>query len=665
MLTFWVDHLSLSSLWRILRERIHQQSVYIRFLQKSKCGWLGFRLLDRLHILRFPAQKIQYSMGDMRSVSGESLMWEVERLSAETAIKIAERFKHTVVYHQLTRFLPQDKIALYLEKKIKDEIYPIIRLLCIVRWYARHEAKNSHSIILWPKGRLLSELQAVWPDEEIPLIGYRDPFNRFHFRSIIKSLLKQIRSFIDRFLPAVTETASNSPPTIAVHYAEGIDLRRRSELFWYPDSHIDSSRVLIYIDSNKASPLPVTEKILIQIEARGMRWVCLDKRAVNRENVPLWRPPVNKHRLVSGFMTKQTRLRIKRSPTERWIFDSAITLLSQVEYWLAFYKAFNIKVHLEVEEAGYRNVAQNIALDLVGGIHVGKQRSEFFWSHAASLGYHPDHVFFAWSKRTSRYLHIDRNRIDWCVVSGFPNDAAFVYNRKQSHSLRKRLGDRGARFLVAFYDNMFNDNIQYSRTMMKMFYSQFLQWVLEDSEVGLIIKSKKPIVLEGLPEIHDLLAQAEGTGRYVQLENPLGRLPSDASHAADMAVGIGISSAVTEAVIAGCKGIHCDLTHLHSHPFYQWGYEKIIFDDLERMMSALRRYKDDPSSEPELGDWSAFIDQLDPFRDGRAGERVGTYLRWFLEGLDAGYDRDTALRYANKKYGEMWGFDKVVPMRSI
>ena len=136
------------------------------------------------------------------------------------------------------------------------------------------------------------------------------------------------------------------------------------------------------------------------------------------------------------------------------------------------------------------------------------------------------------------------------------------------------------------------------------------------------------MILGQLPEIGGLMEKAEMTGRWMNLTNVFGRSPSDASQVADMSVGIGISSAVTEAVAAGGRGIHLDLTRQRSFPFYQWGYEKVVFDDVESMMAALRRYKADPNREPELGDFSQRMDQIDPFCDGRAGERVGTYIRW-------------------------------------
>ena len=54
------------------------------------------------------------------------------------------------------------------------------------------------------------------------------------------------------------------------------------------------------------------------------------------------------------------------------------------------------------------------------------------------------------------------------------------------------------------------------------------------------------------------------------------------------------------------------------------------------------------------------LDELDPFRDGRAAERMGTYLQWLLEGFAAGLHRDTVMADAAERYAAQWGRDMIV-----
>ena len=53
------------------------------------------------------------------------------------------------------------------------------------------------------------------------------------------------------------------------------------------------------------------------------------------------------------------------------------------------------------------------------------------------------------------------------------------------------------------------------------------------------------------------------------------------------------------------------------------------------------------------------LDEIDPFRDGRAAERMGTYLKWLIDDFKDGLDRDTAMAQAAERYCQAWGQDKI------
>ena len=67
---------------------------------------------------------------------------------------------------------------------------------------------------------------------------------------------------------------------------------------------------------------------------------------------------------------------------------------------------------------------------------------------------------------------------------------------------------------------------------------------------------------------------------------------------------------------------------------------------------------------PGFGDWSPMLEELDPFRDGRAAERMGTYLHWLIEGYKAGLERETVLADAAERYCARWGEDKITAVNS-
>jgi len=601
-------------------------------------------------------------LADMRTEEGETLRTQAERLASKAAVELGERISLLPQYEALRAVLLSERVDLYFEKRINAEVYPALRALCVLEWCIRNGRTPEKLEVVWHDHHNLGPaLQGVWPSKEVRLVLGAPRTLLTKARSWARGVRDSLYQLVEGVNGRVRDGASYpvqslDDPTIAVHYVEGIDLSRRSDIFWYPESRIDPHRILVYFD--RLSPVNgrFRRDLVGQIESMGLRWVSL-----GRASLSLGGKPVCDAHEERQSQLKQWRQALNGTesvtPTQRWFSDVATTLLVEVGYWYSIHKALNIKIHLEMDEGGLVPVAQAIALDMVGGIHIGWQRSDSWgWGF---LGHHPDHVYFAWNGRGVAHARENRNRIDSIIICGFPYDSAWRFNPARQ-DVREHLAAKGVSFVVALFDNGFWWGGTFSRAMIGTFYRVFLEWVLEDPEIGVVNKSKKPTILEQLPELRNLIKKAETTGRWLNLTNVFGRSPSDASRAADISVGVGISSAVTEAVAAGGRGIHLDLTRQRSFPFYEWAYERVVFDDVERMMAALRRYKSDRTSEPGLGDFSHKMDQIDPFHDGQAGERVGTYIRWLLEAFDRGYGRDAAIREANTRYAERWGADKVL-----
>ena len=151
------------------------------------------------------------------------------------------------------------------------------------------------------------------------------------------------------------------------------------------------------------------------------------------------------------------------------------------------------------------------------------------------------------------------------------------------------------------------------------------------------------------------------------IKNSFQKMPSTYLQGIDMVVGTGtfFSSAVVECVIHGARGVIYDYPNLRHHEkkLYEWGENKVIFPDFDSMISTLKAYKNDPSTNPYLGDWSNNQDELDPFRDNKGGERIGTYMRWLLENFNKGKNREESINNANKLFADAWGKDKVINIK--
>ena len=135
--------------------------------------------------------------------------------------------------------------------------------------------------------------------------------------------------------------------------------------------------------------------------------------------------------------------------------------------------------------------------------------------------------------------------------------------------------------------------------------------------------------------------------------------PILAAASSDICIGCSNNSACAICGLAGYKAINWSLARMRRHFFYLNGKDRIIFEEKEEVIKALESVAKDAESFSQIGDYSPWLDLLDPFKDGKASLRVGQFIKTFLSHIDKGDDKDTALQKAVKKYEEQWGRDKV------
>jgi len=620
--------------------------------------------------------KLVYDIETMGDIDREALTYSVDAVASDFAMRIMKKIECHPIYDLVVSKLPKDKTALYFQRKISIEIQPYILQMLIVRRNSQnHGVSGLGSRGIWiPLQGIFSLLREFWPREEIPI---RESAKKeliyiiFSVKRVLRKAGKRLLDCWNRYWNSNNFIKiSNEDTKIAVHYAEGVDLKRRSDFVWFPQSGINPKRIIVYIDRDNVysnRKILFSESIpdydLKKFEEWGIEWIYIVKGLLPVRRKEFWAP--------SKTSESACLINLEKKPSDgigKWILSTARELLKDVHFWKAFYQTFNVKILFLPEECSPKSIAQGIAFDILGknaGFTVGKQRSEIGDPIKTLTGCHTKDIFFSWNCRSSGHFKFPFNCVRTKVVVGHPNDATFFGRNDELKVYRRQLIENGAKFIVALFDTGHGYGLYtFSTFDMESFYRDFLNWVLKDNAVGIVIKSKKPYILKTLHNILPLLTKAESTGRCICLDKEFGRLPSDASRIADIAVGAGVSSALTEAIIAGCRGIYYHKAFPHRHEYYKWGYGHSVFDDLDQLMKAIRSYKENPDSMAEIGDWTDYLTELDPFRDGQTGQRMGDYLRWCLEAIDSGLGRDKAIENANAKYADMWGADKIASIHS-
>lgn len=658
MATVFVEELSIFSVVGTARACRGSEEAEVRYFKKG-IGPQNFILFLRLMGISVSRiEKIKYSIADM-TVKGEKIGIKVQIYSAEVSEEMFKKIRERRAYKELEKYIRPERLAIHFRQKAYEEVYPWISSVLVVASVAESEEIGNKTVYLYADKTTLGMARSVVRGFGFGLAPYND-------LGIVKFMVKDAIKIISKTLKTYTKICASvrgfdrKAVNIAVHYAEGIEENKRNDIFWAGKSGIDPRKMLIYMDENKSLRGPIKKEVCDKVEEMGSGWICLKKEELDRSGCNEIKIKIARD--IPGLKEIAALVPNLLDRVDFWITSTAILTAYEAFQWYSLFREFNIKVVFDFSVQLNDLTAQTLALDHLGDVRVGIQRSTVLLDgYQPFMIYNKNHVYFSWGREAAHFENMSRN-LRYVVISGYPFDSVFTDGKDAAtgNSPAVCLRKKGVKFVTALFDNVFSDDLPYSKSMMNEFYNAFLNWLIEDESVGIVLKEKRPDYFDDLMKENALISKAMETGRLVRTKDALGRFPSDASRGADMAIGIGISSAIVESVIAGCRGIHCDLLSHRHHRYYKWGEGRVIFDDLQKLMAALRKYKASPESESGLGDWSGYLDELDPFRDGRGSERVGVYLRLLQEAFQKGKSSEEAVEYVNGVYAADWGIDKII-----
>jgi len=305
------------------------------------------------------------------------------------------------------------------------------------------------------------------------------------------------------------------------------------------------------------------------------------------------------------------------------------------------------------EEAGFEHV--NIASQKNNLVRIGYHWSCYMNPHLATA--RCQEVFFVWGNHNLKIFLDSNSNSKIILISGcFLTESSHKRERQKGKEAIQDMKERGSRYTLTLFDNSLP---------VPNFYYFFLQWLIEDPALGLVIKSKgKAWKSFQSADTKELIQKAFDTGRIYIMDADAS--PNDAALLTNFAVGITGISAIAIAALKGARVLYLDYERqdqgiLKSYTlFHSLGPKRCVFFDPQSMKEALLEYFNNRESNPNLGDASPLLDQLDPFRDGKAGQRIGEFTNWYVESLDKNLNKKEALEIATNKYAEKWGHNKVI-----
>lgn len=448
------------------------------------------------------------------------------------------------------------------------------------------------------------------------------------------------------------EAPSGAQARLAVEYYGHLNLDNPevySDLFFWQQSEL-RAQDLVVLFGLPADPLDASK--LAELRRHGLSAAVLRPEASRVNGVSIYQPS------ASPWLWPE------RALERGWLKEQEAAYQALVSHWTTIFSSEDAKIYLSWFKYDATHMAITEAIQRVGGISAIYQRA--YDSHPSAEMTIAADVVFGYSPTGFELEKKSRSRFNYYVATGYLGDHRFALLRPAAQTLRLRLLRNGARRVVAFTDENSADDSRWhtGHDLPRESYAFLLEKVLSEPWLGLVLKPKVPRTLRRrLGPVARLLEEAEATGRcliYEQATLHGTYPPAAASLAADVAIHghLCAGTAAIESALAGVPTLLMDREGWSISPLYRLGEGNVVFKEWPALWQACQdQWFGAPI--PRFGDWSPILDELDPFRDGRAAERMGTYLNWLMEGFKAGRDRETLMAEAAERYAEAWGNDKI------
>lgn len=625
-----------------------------------------------------PVARALGRLGELAGVATRELQFRMMEMRDEQGLLV----NHRIYYHELAETqaeaLTADEFRRWLEKQTGDrldsylaksvgayrgKLWHALYFVQICAWTLRHEGGKDTELLLESSPWSQTVIRYAARSGLKATIGSNPSLRSSIRETLVSALGTRGLGFRVRMLRAHGIKAALSTP--AARPASKNEARWATENWGHlnldrPEQQSD--QFFLYGSPLRGAPGtvifrtpsdPLTAAKLEMLRSNGLNGIAADPASAAGSALPIFRPtrapaPRDLGALPSG-------------PLGPWLARETRRFDEMRAFWRELFEREGIKLFT----TWYKNDANHIpvsdAVRDVGGVMTLYQRS---YESMPSLALACDaDVHFSWSPALAKHLIAEGSRVPYHVATGFHGDYRFALLREPARALRARLEKTGAKRIVALYDENSVDNPRWQggHERQHQNYRFLLEKILAEPWLGLVIKPKVPRTLRRrLGPVAELLAKAEATGRcfvfdggHLQSSNP----PAAAALAADLAVHghISAGTAAVEAALAGIPAALLDLDGTINSPLYKLGVGRCVFTDWESLWDAAVEHWHRPGGRPGFGDWSPMIDEIDPFRDGRAAERTGIYLAWLREGLASGLGRERAMSGAAERYAKAWG----------
>jgi hypothetical protein len=671
----WVLKLRVSTLVKILRKAKGAGIAGITYLEGTKPAVFFLRLLVKLKIVPAVIHKIQprdsvagpvLYLAFVRNDKGEVITLDIYHHILTLRREIADQFFHiykTFFFVRKQKYLTM--LYANFSLRIAKDIAPAVYIAHYARWkgYDKNIEKRPGNVMFIPKSDW-SDMVAVSLEKVVDQVVIDKNTEGPRKTQILKHILyaflqvggflaiKLMRKEGAALLKDLSYRQQLKLNKIMVPYAIGISKGQQSDLRYYYASDLKPEQLLVYVYSKAHIPSKAELDWIVENKAHCVASPSAVKAP--RPGMRRWESSSSLKLIKREFYglylnTVGECMRHKNKHTW-WLLGKLWEMGREMSYWKDFFlgNQIGIIVNLYPSENNFIPAA---ALSEIGGIAVECERSIRF-DYCTFIHNMPHHVNFVAGPYSL-------TQIPEPAFSLFTIISSSINVQEEDIKIEGLEAVDQSKIILTVFDESSND--VYGGDAIRHLYEAMIELIKSDERFFLLIKTKKLKILEKLPGINKEISHFCEIGRCLR---PDWRVTAaTAAVHADLVVSI-VSTAAFESVSAGARTIVYNPMKVGARLFYtNNGLNRRIFEDSQTMIEAIKRFAD--SGDNTIGDCSDIALKVDAFRDGLGARRVGDYLKWCIDALDAGVPREEVIRTANRRYAQQWGEDKIISQNSF
>ena len=590
---------------------------------------------------------------DKRDKKGQLLSFEAFSLSEEIAEIGVKEFTKSSIYNELINIFPEKLTVLLFKKLIFEKVFATSSRIKIANLNNKKIINTDFYSINLLNKKFSNFLFVKKKENFLSLVYLKNKIRDYFWLNYTKICF--IRNIIDFFFPFCRNKNKNIK--IGVNFLDGLNLKERSDFFWY-DKDILSNKVLTYFEDDT--------RISNNFYKRSIKKVKSELKSLNIEFKYLYSLDCFMENCALDNLREKVK-NLKVSEEENFYKYNALVFISKIQYMFNFFKTNNIKIHQNTEEMRTGNVLRQIAIKLNDGCSFGRTKSYPTNIKGDFIGFYPNDIFFAWGEESAKRISKTENCIDHIVITGDPYPSITQEKNLKILEKIKKLKENKINFFLLVLDSSYSDNesltwqVTYTKKM-EIFFEKILDFQKNNPEIGLIIKSKKKDSLKKLTKIFERIKKLEIENKCIFINNN-NDLASHYAKFADFTFSISphIQGALFHCLINSKKfrGIMYDDSNLSivEKEIYETGRDKVIFNNIDKMIDELSKYIVNSNKRTDFGKWNP--NQHDPFCDGLGGKRIGIFLNDLIHFYEKGFDTKKAINKTINEYIKVYNSDKI------